>query len=178
MSTRLSTTDPVTGVLEVAGLPHRFADALDDDSWDQLLDAESEVALSRTGRDVGTPILTFQPPDGLSFFGPVISRVPTDAEAVELWDAVTTLAKFPGFAEMNEACASDHSSTSSGAWTRYPPMRTGRVATAAATSQPTVRAEPATAGRAHSMARSAQRFLWIGSGSRSELRCSAHERTL
>ena len=103
MSTRLSTTDHVTEVLEDAGLPHRFADALDDDSWDQLLDAESEVALSRTGRDVGTPILTFQPPDGLSFFGPVISRVPTDAEAVELWDAVTTLAKFPGFAEMKRS---------------------------------------------------------------------------
>ncbi len=103
MGTRLSTHDHVTEVLDAAGVPRRFADALDDESWDQLLDAESELALSRTGRDVGTPIITFQPPDGLSFFGPVISRVPSDDEAVELWDAVTTLAKFPGFAELKRS---------------------------------------------------------------------------
>jgi 2-hydroxychromene-2-carboxylate isomerase len=103
MRNRLSTTEHVVEVLEAAGLPARFASALDDTSWDDLLAVESELALSRTGRDVGTPIITFQPPDGVSFFGPVISRVPSDAEAVELWDAVTTLAKFPGFAEMKRS---------------------------------------------------------------------------
>jgi hypothetical protein len=103
MSQRLSTADHVTDVLSAAGLPGRFADSLDDDSWDELLDAESELALTRTGRDVGTPIITFGPPDGLSFFGPVISRVPSDDEAVELWDAVTTLARFPGFAELKRS---------------------------------------------------------------------------
>ena len=103
MRDRLSTTDHVVEVLESAGLPRRYADALDDTSWDAVLDAESELALSRTGHDVGTPIITFQPPDGLSFFGPVISRVPDDAEAIELWDAVTTLARFPGFSEMKRS---------------------------------------------------------------------------
>ncbi|MEZ5297887.1 MAG: hypothetical protein R2697_16915 [Ilumatobacteraceae bacterium] len=49
-----------------------------------MIDAEGEIALERTGRDVGTPLITFQPPDGLSFFGPVISRVPSDEDAVEL----------------------------------------------------------------------------------------------
>ncbi|MEQ8842090.1 MAG: hypothetical protein RIB98_14000 [Acidimicrobiales bacterium] len=100
---RLSTTEHVVAVLEAAGLPSRFADALDDTAWDAMLDAETELALSRTGRDVGTPIITFQPPDGLSFFGPVISRVPSDDEAVPLWNAVTTLAAFPGFAEMKRS---------------------------------------------------------------------------
>lgn len=100
---RLSTHDHVTEVLLDAGLPTRFADALEDEEWDTLLDAESELALSRTGHDVGTPIITFQPPDGLSFFGPVISRVPSDAEALELWDAVMKLAAFPGFAEMKRS---------------------------------------------------------------------------
>jgi hypothetical protein len=33
----------------------------------------------------------------------VISRVPDDAEAVALWDAVTTLATFGGFAEMKRS---------------------------------------------------------------------------
>ena len=100
---RISTAEHVTAVLASAGLPERFADALDDTGWDALLDAESELALSRTGRDVGTPIVSFRPPDGLSFFGPVISRVPTAAEAVPLWDAVTTLAAFPGFAEIKRS---------------------------------------------------------------------------
>lgn len=99
----LSTHEHVTEVLTAAGLPIRFADALDDGAWDTMIDAESELALSRTGRDVGTPIITFQPPDGLSFFGPVISRVPSDDEAIELWDAVTKLAAFPGFAEMKRS---------------------------------------------------------------------------
>ncbi len=103
MRTHLSTTEHATEVLEAAGLPTSYAAALDDESWDELLDAETELALSRTGRDVGTPIITFEPPEGLSFFGPVISRVPDDADAVPLWDAVTTLAAFPGFAEMKRS---------------------------------------------------------------------------
>jgi hypothetical protein len=100
---RLSTADHTVEVLTAAGLPAHYADALDDTGWDALLDAESELALSRTGRDVGTPIVSFRPPDGLSFFGPVISRVPSDTEAVALWDAVTTLAAFPGFAEIKRS---------------------------------------------------------------------------
>ena len=38
--------------------------------------AETDEALSLTGRDVGTPIIQFNPPDGVAFFGPVISRLP------------------------------------------------------------------------------------------------------
>ncbi len=102
MRVRLSTTDHAIEVLCAAGLPASYASALDDDSWDELLDAETELALSRTGRDVGTPIITFGP-SGLSFFGPVISRIPSDEEALRLWDAVTTLAAFPGFAEMKRS---------------------------------------------------------------------------
>lgn len=100
---RLSAHDHATEVLTAAGLPIRFAEALDDTAWDVLLDAESQLALERTGRDVGTPIITFQPPDGVSFFGPVISRLPSDEEAVDLWDAVTKLAAFPGFSEMKRS---------------------------------------------------------------------------
>ena len=103
MSTFLSTHEHVVEVLTAAGLSTDYADSLDDTSWDELIDDETQLALSRTGRDVGTPIITFQPPDGLSFFGPVISRVPTDEEAVPLWEAATTLAAFPGFAEMKRS---------------------------------------------------------------------------
>ena len=103
MRARLSTTEHVTEVLAAAGLPTSYAAALDDTSWDELLDQETELALSRTGRDVGTPIITFHPPDGLSFFGPVISRVPDDDQALPLWNAVTALASFGGFAELKRS---------------------------------------------------------------------------
>ncbi len=90
-------------LLQDAGLPTGLAAALDDESLDVVLRAETEEALALTGRDVGTPILHFQPPGGTAFFGPVISRVPSPADAVELWDHVVALAAFPGFAEIKRS---------------------------------------------------------------------------
>src|SRR6476659_8470982 len=78
----------------------RRAWALDDAAFDEGIRAETEEALALTGRDVGTPILHFQPPGGTAFFGPVISRLPSADEAGELWDHVVALAAFPGFAEI------------------------------------------------------------------------------
>lgn len=99
----LGSVDAVAACLTAAGLDTKYAASADDDSWDAVIAEETELALSRTGRDVGTPIITFQPPDGLSFFGPVISRIPADEDAVPLWNAVTTLARFGGFAEMKRS---------------------------------------------------------------------------
>lgn len=99
----LGTEAMIASALERAELPTEYAAAADDTSWDAEIEAETELALARTGRDVGTPIITFRPPDGLSFFGPVISRIPDDADAVPLWNAVTTLAAYPGFAEMKRS---------------------------------------------------------------------------
>jgi 2-hydroxychromene-2-carboxylate isomerase len=89
--------------LEAAGLPPSLADAAGDTSWDERVAADTQTALARTGKDLGTPIITFGPPDGPSFFGPVISRVPRGEEAVRLWDAVETLARQPGFAELKRS---------------------------------------------------------------------------
>ena len=102
MRDRLSTPDHLVEVLTTAGINTEYASAADDTSWDEMIDAEGEMALSRTGRDVGTPIISFGD-NGLSFFGPVISRIPRGADAVKLWDSVTTLAAFPGFAEMKRS---------------------------------------------------------------------------
>lgn len=90
-------------ILADAGLPAELANALEDTSWDAVIQAETDEALALTGKDVGTPIIHFQPPEGVAFFGPVISRRPSDAEAVELWDHVVALASFPGFAEMKRS---------------------------------------------------------------------------
>ena len=93
----------VVPVLAAAGLPAELATALDDAGWDATVQAETDEALALTGKDVGTPILHFAPPDGPAFFGPVISRLPGEDEAEELWDHVVALARFPGFAELKRS---------------------------------------------------------------------------
>ncbi|MDJ0458000.1 hypothetical protein PUN71_012370 [Arthrobacter sp. NQ7] len=90
-------------ILTEAGLPTSLADALEDASLDAGIQAETNEALSLTGKDVGTPIIHFEPPRGVAFFGPVISRLPARADAAGLWDHVVGLARFPGFAELKRS---------------------------------------------------------------------------
>jgi 2-hydroxychromene-2-carboxylate isomerase len=97
------TREFVVPLLAEIGLPPALADALGDESADVEIQAETDEALRLTGEDVGTPILHFRPPHGTSFFGPVISRQPSDAAALELWDHVVALAAFPGFAELKRS---------------------------------------------------------------------------
>jgi hypothetical protein len=90
-------------LLRDAGLPEDLAEALDEAIFDDEIRAETEEALALAGRDVGTPILHFQPPGGTAFFGPVISRLPSPDEAAQLWDHVIALAGFGGFAEIKRS---------------------------------------------------------------------------
>jgi hypothetical protein len=90
-------------ILADAGLPADLVDALDDEAFDAQIQRETDEALTLTGKDVGTPIIQFQPPDGMAFFGPVISRLPSPDDAVRLWDHVAGLAAFPGFAELKRS---------------------------------------------------------------------------
>lgn len=90
-------------ILADLDLPPETADALDDTSYDAELQRETDEALGLTGKDVGTPIIQFQPPDGLAFFGPVISRLPDPDGALQMWDHVVGLASFPGFAEFKRS---------------------------------------------------------------------------
>ncbi|MHA7277544.1 DsbA family protein [Arthrobacter sp. HLT1-21] len=90
-------------ILASAGLPAGLAAALDDAGFDETIQSESDEALALTGKDVGTPIIHFKPPTGVAFFGPVISRLPSDDEAVPLWDHVVGLAGFAGFAELKRS---------------------------------------------------------------------------
>jgi hypothetical protein len=97
------TAEFLAPVLEELDLPDDLVRWLDDESLDMEIRAETDEALSLTGKDVGTPILHFEPPDGLAFFGPVISRLPDEDDAVRLWDHVVGLASFPGFAELKRS---------------------------------------------------------------------------
>jgi hypothetical protein len=90
--------------LRSLGLDERYVAAANEQRWDTVLQAETDEALSRTGADVGTPIISFtNATTTSSFFGPVISRVPRGAEALRLWDAVWELATFPGLAELKRS---------------------------------------------------------------------------
>lgn len=100
---RRGTRTFVEPILRDAGLPVDLARALEEEEWDAEIRADGEQALSLTGKDVGTPIIEFQPPDGVAFFGPVISRLPDRGAAGELWDHVVGLAQFPGFSELKRS---------------------------------------------------------------------------
>ncbi len=77
-----------------------LAEAAHDDSHDAVIRAETALASERAGPDLGTPIISYDPPHGSSFFGPVISSVPSDEQSLALYDALRTLASFPDFAEL------------------------------------------------------------------------------
>jgi DSBA-like thioredoxin domain len=87
--------------LRSLGIEEEFIAAANDPKWDEILQTETDEALSRTGKDVGTPIISFtREGKTYSFFGPVISRVPKGEEALRLWDSIWELATFEGLAEL------------------------------------------------------------------------------
>jgi hypothetical protein len=100
LSSQVFDVDPA---LAEIGVPTELAAALDDTAYDAGIQASTDEALALTGKDVGTPILHIAPPEGAAFFGPVISRLPSDEDAGRLWDHVVGLATFPGFAELKRS---------------------------------------------------------------------------
>jgi len=100
--------DPVgfmAEMLQVAGLPADLAPHALDEVHDAYIAEETELAFARTGRDVGTPIITFHPgaANEASFFGPVIAAIPRGEEATRLWDAIETVATTSGMAELKRS---------------------------------------------------------------------------
>lgn len=96
----------LAAILQRSGLAASFATAATDGRWDAAVRADTDEALARVGGDVGTPILSFAPPDGPAFFGPVISDVPSRDDAVVLWEAVETLRRWDGFSELKRSLRS------------------------------------------------------------------------
>ncbi len=95
----------ISAALGAAELPAELVDEAENEDHDEYLRAETELALSRTGKDVGTPILTFKPgrdTEG-SFFGPVLSQAPRGQDAVDLWNAIELIATTSGMAELKRS---------------------------------------------------------------------------
>ena len=88
--------------LEAVGLDPSHASALDDDSFDQAIQASMDDGLGLTGTDVGTPIIAKINSAGkrVAYFGPVITRAPEGEDALKLWDGLNMLMDVEGFWEL------------------------------------------------------------------------------
>ncbi len=92
----------VTDALEAVGLDRAFAQAYDDEAWDDMVRKRMQLGLDLVGEDVGTPIIAWDRFDGerMALFGPVITRAPSGDDALKLWDAMIDLGDIDGFWEL------------------------------------------------------------------------------
>jgi 2-hydroxychromene-2-carboxylate isomerase len=86
--------------LETIGVPDALIDKAvgDATTWDRVV-AEHTALVERT-RSFGVPTIVLDGGDGPAIFGPVISEVPTDADAVQLWKSVSWLTRYENFSEL------------------------------------------------------------------------------
>jgi len=95
---QLRLPETLEGALADSGLDPGFAArALGDEDTATRLMAE-HVALSERG--FGVPTIVLDHEDGPAMFGPVMPRVPTDHEALELWDHVSWIIRNPNIYEL------------------------------------------------------------------------------
>jgi predicted DsbA family dithiol-disulfide isomerase len=90
----------VRAALEEIGLdPTWCEEALSDPStWEAVLDEHREL-VERT-RSFGVPTIVLDGGNGPAIFGPVISMLPSDDDAVALWHHVSWLARYDNFSEL------------------------------------------------------------------------------
>jgi 2-hydroxychromene-2-carboxylate isomerase len=67
-------------------------------SWDAVV-AETRGVLDST-RAAGVPIIVLDGGSGPAIFGPVISALPDDDDAIRLWEHVSWLVRYENFAEL------------------------------------------------------------------------------
>lgn len=97
---RVEDPGTVAGALGDAGLDRGIAAkaAGDDEAWQRVVD-EHEALVGGT-RSFGVPTIRLDGGAGPAIFGPVISSVPEDADAVALWQHVEWLTRYENFSEL------------------------------------------------------------------------------
>ena len=91
--------------LDEAGLDPGLCDKAlaDEQSWDAVL-AEHDALVERTG-SFGVPTIVLDAGTGPAIFGPVISVLPNDEDAVTLWRHTVGLMRYGNFSELKRARA-------------------------------------------------------------------------
>lgn len=90
----------VEQTLKACHFPTHFSSAIDDSSWDDDIQTDTDLARAKAGDDVGVPLIVLEGGRGPGFFGPVMSPAPTGKDAVAFWDAIIAAGGFPGFFEL------------------------------------------------------------------------------
>ena len=90
-------TDVARAALEECGLDPASAEAIDDSTYDAAVADAHAAAVATYGEPSGTPLVTI---DGRTFFGPVITEIPTGDAADNLLDALAVVARTPAFAQL------------------------------------------------------------------------------
>ena len=92
----------IADVLAAAGLPAELAEAADDTSLDEVLQASIDSAVEAVGDDTGVPTIVFVSDDGQrrGIYGPVLQELPNKDDALRLWDSLVGLVSVPAFYEL------------------------------------------------------------------------------
>jgi predicted DsbA family dithiol-disulfide isomerase len=102
---RADDRDTLTAALREAGLDDGLLDRAlaDPATWLQVQDEHDGMVARHRG--FGVPTIVLDGGEGAAIFGPIISEIPGDTEAVELWRHVSWLAGYENFAELKRGRA-------------------------------------------------------------------------
>jgi len=87
-------------ILQSCGLPTSLAAGAENESLDEDIQEDMDLAIAKAGTDVGVPQIVLDGGKGPGFFGPVMSPAPTGEAAVKFWDAIMAAGSVPGFFEL------------------------------------------------------------------------------